>query len=132
MRSDLFADFRSHERSLVAHPALADAGQHPARSDDVLRHDADRPHPQPVLARHRDGRSHAAEHGSTLADHILRRPCRYFRYRLLHSDIPIRRDPTCNHLLHGTGKCVCKSLRLNLSVTQINLCHLQPPNYHIH
>ena len=105
VRSDLRADIRSDERSRVTHPTLADAGQHPARSDDVLRHDADRPHPQPVLARHRNGRSHAAEPGSTLAEYILPRPRHYFHYRLLHSDIPVRRDPTCNHLLHGTGKC---------------------------
>ena len=100
---DLLAVLCSDERSFVAHPSLADAGQHPASSDDVLRHDADRSRPEPILAGRRDRRRSAAEHNSSLAVDVLSRPRHPHHHQLLHADIPFRRRSTYHCLLPDTG-----------------------------
>ena len=103
VRCDLRADVRSDERALVTYPTLSDAGQHAARSDDVLRHDADRSHPEPVLTGRGDCGRLVAVHDSIVAEHVLQR-CRHSRHhQLLHADIPLRRRSTSRPLLPDTG-----------------------------
>jgi len=99
LRDDICAD----ERSFVAHPSLSHARQHPPCSDDVLRHDAHRSHPQPVLPRHGDRRRHSAVYDPILAVHLLQRVLHGRRHQLLDADLPFRRHSTSRHLLLDTG-----------------------------
>jgi len=104
VRRDLRAAVRTDERPLVTYPTLADAGQHPARSDDVFRYDADRSHPEPFLTRHGDRGRRAAVHDSIMAVNLLQR-CRHCRHhQLLDADIPFRHRSTSYHLLPDTGE----------------------------
>jgi len=112
VRRGLCADICSNECSLVSHPSLTDAGQHPARTDDVLRYDADWSHPQPVLARHGDRGRPATIHHSILVVHLLQ--CRRHRCHnhLLHHYIPLGCHSTPYHLLPDTGKSTLPCLSL--------------------
>jgi len=106
VRCDLRAHLRSDERSRVAHPALADAGQHPPRSDDLLRHDADRSHPEPVLEGRGDRRRTAAVQHSVVVEHVFQRPRYHCHHQLLDADVPFSRRSTSHHLLSNTGESV--------------------------
>ena len=126
VRGGLRAAVCSDERPCVTHPTLADAGQHPARSDDVLRHHADRAHPQPVLARRRDRRRPAAVQHSILAEHVLQRRRHYYRHQLLDHDISLSRRSTSRHLLPDTGKHRCHAVLASLIFSSQGQSHVVP------
>ena len=110
VRCDLRADVRSYDRSLVTYLTLSDAGQYSARSDDVLRHDADRSHPEPVLTGRGYRGRRAAVYDSCLADDVFQRPRHSSRNQLLHAGISLRRRSASRRLLPDTGKSIMPCL----------------------
>jgi len=104
VRGDLRTDICSDERSLVTRPTRSDALQHHAFSHDVLRHDADRSHPEPVLSRHGDGGRLAAVHDSILSLDVLQRGRHDRHHHILHAYIPFCRGSSSRHLLPNTGE----------------------------
>ena len=91
------------ECALLTHTSLSHARQHPSCSDCVLRHDADRSHPQHVLARHWDRRCCSSFRHSILDRHLLRRACRSRHHQLLDTNFPRCYPSTLHFVLPYTG-----------------------------